>query len=58
MVKQARGLLHSPPLMLIDDADRPAKWYFALKAACQESRRAGEPMKHPIPGPTTLHWRS
>ena len=58
MVKQARGLQHNPPLMLIDDADRPAKWYFALKAAHQESRRAGEPMKHPIPGPTTLHWRS
>jgi phenylpropionate dioxygenase-like ring-hydroxylating dioxygenase large terminal subunit len=58
MVKQARGLKHNPPLMLIDDADRPAKWYFALKAAYQESRRTGEPMKHPIAGPTTLHWRS
>jgi phenylpropionate dioxygenase-like ring-hydroxylating dioxygenase large terminal subunit len=58
MVKQARGLEHNPPLMLIDDADRPAKWYFALKSAYQESRRTGEPMKHPITGPTTLHWRS
>jgi len=25
--------------MLIDDADRPAKWYFALKASLIESRR-------------------
>src|SRR5579872_7063287 len=58
MIKQARGLKHNPPLMLIDDADRPAKWYFALKTAYQESCRTGEPMKHPIAGPTTLHWRS
>ena len=58
MIKQARGLKYNPPLMLIDDADRPAKWYFALKAAYLESRRTGEPMKHPIAGPTTLRWRS
>jgi hypothetical protein len=44
--------------MLIDDADRPAKWYFALKAAHLESRRTGEAMKHPIPKPVTLRWRS
>jgi len=25
------GLKHNPRLMLIDDADRPAKWYFALR---------------------------
>lgn len=31
MVKQAEGLKHNPNLMLIDDADRPAKWYFQLK---------------------------
>jgi len=58
MVKQARGLKHNPPLMLIDDADRPAKWYFALKTAYQESHRTGQPMKHPIAESTTLHWRS
>jgi hypothetical protein len=44
--------------MLIDDADRPAKWYFALKSAYLESRRTGEPMQHPISGPVTLRWRS
>ena len=33
MAKQSIGLKHRPKLMLIDDADRPAKWYFALKAA-------------------------
>jgi phenylpropionate dioxygenase-like ring-hydroxylating dioxygenase large terminal subunit len=58
MIKQAEGLKHNPKLMLIDDADRPAKWYFALKANLLESRRSGEPMVHPMAGPVTLHWRS
>jgi len=44
--------------MLIDDADRPAKWYFALKAAYLESKRTGAPMIHPIEGPVVLRWRS
>ena len=58
MRKQAIGLRHAPQLMLVDDADRPAKWYFALKAAYLESRRTGEPMRHPIPEPTVLRWQS
>ena len=37
MIRQAEGLNHNPRLMLIDDADRPAKWYFALKANLIES---------------------
>jgi len=43
--------------MLIDDADRPAKWYFQLKQAYLDSRRTGQ-FQHPIPGPVTLKWRS
>jgi phenylpropionate dioxygenase-like ring-hydroxylating dioxygenase large terminal subunit len=58
MIQQAEGLKHSPRLILIDDADRQAKWYFALKAGLLESRRTGEPMVHPLAGPVTLHWRS
>jgi phenylpropionate dioxygenase-like ring-hydroxylating dioxygenase large terminal subunit len=58
MEKQARGLQYNPPLMLIDDADRPAKWYFALKAAYIKAKRTGQPMEHPIQGPTVLRWRS
>jgi len=58
MIRQAEGLKHSPRLMLIDDADRPAKWYFALKQNLIESRRTGNPMVHPMDGPVTLHWRS
>ncbi len=58
MIQQAEGLRNKPRLMLIDDADRPAKWYFALKANLLESRRTGLPMEHPMAGPTTLRWRS
>ena len=53
MIQQAQGLRHDPTLMLIDDADRPAKWYFTLKQA----RLNGE-QRHPLPGPVTLRWRS
>jgi phenylpropionate dioxygenase-like ring-hydroxylating dioxygenase large terminal subunit len=58
MILQAEGLQHNPRLMLIDDADRPAKWYFGLKANLLESRRTGAAMVHPLSGPVTLHWRS
>jgi hypothetical protein len=58
MIQQAEGLKHNPRLMLIDDADRPAKWYFALKGNLIESRRTGVPLPHPMAGPVTLRWRS
>jgi phenylpropionate dioxygenase-like ring-hydroxylating dioxygenase large terminal subunit len=58
METQAVGLARSHRQMLIDDADRPARWYFQLKEAYLESRRTGEPLKHPITEPVTLRWRS
>ncbi|MGA8763845.1 MAG: aromatic ring-hydroxylating dioxygenase subunit alpha [Candidatus Sulfotelmatobacter sp.] len=58
MEMQAEGLKHNPHLMLIDDADRPAKWYFQLKAAHLEAKRTGTEMKHPLTGAVTLKWRS
>ena len=58
MEKQSEGLQYNPHLMLIDDADRPAKWYFQLKAAYFEARHTGTEMKHPMSGPVTLKWRS
>ncbi|SPF31325.1 Rieske 2Fe-2S domain protein [Candidatus Sulfotelmatobacter kueseliae] len=58
MEMQAEGLKHNPHLLLIDDADRPAKWYFQLKAAHLEAKRTGAEMKHPMSGPVTLKWRS
>ena len=56
--KQALGLKYEDRMMLVDDADRQARWYFELKAALLESRRTGEPMRHPVSGPITLRWRS
>ena len=53
MITQAEGLRYHPSLMLIDDADKPAKWYFALKQA-----RLKGTAEHPLLGPITLHWRS
>ena len=58
MEAQSQGLKHNPHLMLIDDADRPAKWYFQLKQAYLEARRSGGEMRHPMEGPVTLRWRS
>jgi phenylpropionate dioxygenase-like ring-hydroxylating dioxygenase large terminal subunit len=55
MIQQAEGLKHNPSLMLIDDADKPAKWYFALKQARLENNPEA---KHPLEGPIDLHWRS
>jgi len=46
-------LRSNPGLMLIDDADKPAKWYFALK-----QRRLTGVGEHPLQGPVELHWRS
>ncbi len=53
MIEQAEGLRSNPSLMLIDDADKPAKWYFALK-----QRRLTGRGEHPLRGPVELHWRS
>ncbi len=56
--KQALGLKYEDRMMLVDDADRQARWYFELKSAHLESQRTGAPMKHPVAGPVTLRWRS
>jgi phenylpropionate dioxygenase-like ring-hydroxylating dioxygenase large terminal subunit len=56
--KQSLGLKYEDRMMLVDDADRQARWYFELKAAHLESQKTGEPMHHPVAGPVTLRWRS
>jgi phenylpropionate dioxygenase-like ring-hydroxylating dioxygenase large terminal subunit len=58
MELQSEGLKHNPHLMLIDDADRPAKWYFGLKNAMLEMKKTGGEFRHPMNGPVTLKWRS
>ncbi|MGH7024909.1 MAG: aromatic ring-hydroxylating oxygenase subunit alpha [Caulobacteraceae bacterium] len=54
---QNEGLKYDPPLLWIDDADRQAKWYQALKREWVESRREGRPFVNPVE-PVTLRWRS
>jgi phenylpropionate dioxygenase-like ring-hydroxylating dioxygenase large terminal subunit len=56
--KQALGLKYGDRMMLVDDADRQARWYFELKASYLESQRTGAPMRHPMNGPVILRWRS
>ncbi len=48
MIQQAEGLRHNPSLMLIDDADKPAKWYFALKQARLDAAATGAAPEHPM----------
>ncbi len=57
MERQQQGLRWSPPLMLIDDADTQAKWYYRLKREYRRARAEGRPFDNPIK-PRTLEWRS
>jgi phenylpropionate dioxygenase-like ring-hydroxylating dioxygenase large terminal subunit len=54
---QGQGLKSDPPLLWIDDADRQAKWYQALKREHVTSRAEGRPFVNPVE-PATLRWRS
>lgn len=57
VAKQQRGLRHDPTLMLINDADVQAKWYFRLKKAYALSVDGAAPFENPV-RETTLRWRS
>jgi len=54
---QNEGLRYDPSLLWIDDADRQAKWYQALKREWEASRRESRPFRNPIEA-ATLRWRS
>lgn len=54
---QQEGLRFEPRLMLINDADVQAKWYFALKAEYQRARNEGRSFQNPVKE-TVLRWRS
>ena len=54
---QNQGLAYDPSLIWIDDADRQAKWYQALKREWEASRRERRPFSNPV-RPTVLRWRS
>jgi phenylpropionate dioxygenase-like ring-hydroxylating dioxygenase large terminal subunit len=57
MERQQQGLRWEPPLMLIDDADTQAKWYYRLKREYRRARAENRPFENPIK-PRTLEWRS
>lgn len=54
---QREGLKHNPRLMLINDADIQAKWYFRLKKEWGDALAAGRTFHNPIQD-VVLHWRS
>lgn len=54
---QQAGLRHDPRLMLIDDADTQAKWYFGLKREFARSRVEKREFVNPVKA-RTLRWRS
>jgi phenylpropionate dioxygenase-like ring-hydroxylating dioxygenase large terminal subunit len=54
---QNQGLRYDPTLLWIDDADRQAKWYQALKREYAASRGAGRPFANPVEA-ATLRWTS
>jgi phenylpropionate dioxygenase-like ring-hydroxylating dioxygenase large terminal subunit len=55
--KQTAGLNEDPALILINDADKPARWYYALKKELMQSRLEGREFINPVPL-TTLRWRT
>ena len=57
MERQQQGLRFDPPLMLIDDADTQAKWYYRLKREYRRAHAEGRPFENPIK-PRVLEWRS
>jgi phenylpropionate dioxygenase-like ring-hydroxylating dioxygenase large terminal subunit len=54
---QNRGLTYDPSLIWVDDADRQARWYQALKREWAASAREGRSFVNPVE-PATLRWTS
>lgn len=57
VTKQQEGLKYDPSLMLINDADTQAKWYYALKKEWNESLSSSREFQNPVRD-VTLSWRS
>ena len=55
--RQQEGLRHDPRLMLVNDADVQARWYYRLKKEWRRSQAEGRAFVNPVPE-TTLRWRS
>lgn len=57
VMKQKEGLKFEPRLMLINDSDTQAKWYFRLKNAWEQAQETDTDFVNPVKA-TTLRWRS
>jgi phenylpropionate dioxygenase-like ring-hydroxylating dioxygenase large terminal subunit len=57
VIEQQEGLAYNPSLMLIDDADTQAKWYYRLKQEYEKSQAENRPFLNPVE-PRVLRWRS
>ena len=57
VARQQEGLAHDPRLMLINDADVQARWYYRLKKEYARAQAEGRPFVNPVEE-TTLRWRS
>lgn len=57
IIKQQKGLSANPKLMLINDADMQAKWYYRLKYEFTTAQHEGRPFVNPVEE-TTLKWCS
>ncbi|HXY99249.1 MAG TPA: aromatic ring-hydroxylating dioxygenase subunit alpha [Stellaceae bacterium] len=57
MALQAKGLTHQPSLLLINDADTQARWYYRLKNEYARARAEHRPFVNPVKE-RVLRWRS
>jgi phenylpropionate dioxygenase-like ring-hydroxylating dioxygenase large terminal subunit len=57
MLKLQMGMNDDPQLMMINDADKPSRWYYQLKTELLESREQTREFVNPVPV-TTLQWRT
>ena len=57
IVKQKRGLKYDPPLLLINNADTQARWYYRLKNEYARSRAERREFVNPVKD-RVLRWRS
>ncbi|MFT6582579.1 MAG: phenylpropionate dioxygenase-like ring-hydroxylating dioxygenase large terminal subunit [Alphaproteobacteria bacterium] len=57
VVKQQQGLRYDPKLMLINDADLQAKWYYQLKRNWEKAQTTGDAFENPVTL-REMRWRS
>ena len=55
--RQREGLLTSPKVMLINDADTQARWWMRVKDEWEAAGREKRPFVNPLK-PMTLRWMS